>query len=430
MNKKGAGLYPRVFKSFAAFVAAFLLLCQPATPQSTAPTPRTPASTGLNNSPDDVDNQLADSDERYDSLVPVGPLEPLHIRWERIARQLAQEIGLELGLNYTALYQHSDTSLPGRQSRAAVGDLDFFGRWNLVNRGGRWPGATVFFTENRHRYTTIPPSDLGSAIGSLWGTTNAFTTQDYALTQLYWEQGSLKDRLVYRLGKMDPESIYDRSRFVSANEAFLNRAFSTTLAMPVPTTGLGGAVAISPITNTYIVGGVHDANGTKTSLGEIDKGELFTAVELGVAPGYGKPGMGLYHVTLWHSDAREAANIPSGRGIALTLQQELGPNGDIVPFFRYSYGDGGATTVRQAIAVGLGLEKPFDQNNDLIGIGFSWGEPSDSTLRDQYVLEIFYRVQVTPHTNLSPDIQVIFDPSENPAEDTIVVGSARLRTVF
>ena len=138
----------------------------------------------------------------------------------------------------------------------------------------------------------------------------------------------------------------------------------------------------------------------------------------------------LYHVTLWHSDTREVADTPSGRGIALTLQQEFGPDGKIVPFFRYSYGDGGATPVRQAIATGLGFEEPFGQNNDLIGLGFSWGQPADTLLRDQYVLEAFYRFQVTPHTNLTPDLQVIFDPSENPAEETIVVGGMRLRTLF
>ncbi len=414
-------------------VAALLILLQlsqPAPAQTVEPARVKSEAIGLDNSPDDVDNQLAESEERYDALFSVGPLEALHRQWEDAARRLEQGIGLQLGLNYTALYQNADASVPLRPSEAAVGDFDFFGRWNLVNRGGPWPGALVFFTENRHRFTDIPPSELGGAIGSLWGTTNAFSEQDYALTQLYWEQGSQEDRVVSRLGKMDPEAIYDRSRYVSANEAFLNQAFSKTLAMPVPTTGLGAALAISPIPNTYIVGGVHDANGDKTSFGEIKKGELFTAIEFGIAPSYGKPGAGLYHVTLWHSDAREKANIPSGRGAALTLQQELGPDGRIVPFFRYSYGDGGATPVRQGIAVGVGFEEPFGQNNDLIGIGFSWGQPSDRTLRDQYVMEAFYRVQITPHTNLTPDIQVTFDPSDNSAEETIVVGGVRLRTLF
>lgn len=414
-------------------VAALVILFslgQPASAQTSEPAGVTSETIGLDNSPDDVDNQLAESEERYDALFSVGPLEPLHRQWEDVTRQLEASIGLKLGLNYTALYQNANASLSGNPSEAAVGDLDFFGRWNLVNRGDSWPGALVFFTENRHRFTDIPPSDLGDAVGSLWGTTNAFSRQDFALTQLYWEHGSREDRLVSRLGKMDPESIYDRARYVSANEAFLNQAFSTTLAMPVPTTGLGAALAISPITNTYVVGGVHDVNGDKTSFGDIDKGEMFTAIEFGVAPRHGRPGAGLYHVTLWHSDAQDDADVPSGRGIALTLQQELGPDGRIVPFFRYSYGEGGATPVRQAIATGVGFEEPFGQNNDLIGIGLSWGQPSDRALRDQYVLEAFYRFQVTPHTNLTPDIQVTFDPSENPVEETIVVGGIRLRTLF
>ena len=408
-------------------VLALLQLGQPASAQTAEPEPE---SIGFDNSPDDVDNQLAESDKRFDALFPVGPLDPLHRQWEDATRQLEQTLGLELGLNYTVLYQDADAALPGRPSEAAVGDLDFFGRWNLVNRNGPWPGALVFFTENRHRFTDIPPSALGRAIGSLWGTTNAFSEQDYALTQIFWEQGSREDRVVSRIGKIDPQAIYDQSRFISTNEAFFNQAFSATLAMPIPTTGLGAAVAISPFTNTYVVGGVHDANGDRTSFGAIDRGELFAAVELGAAPGHGKPGAGLYHVTLWHSDAREVAGIPSGRGIALTLQQEFGPGGNFVPFFRYSYGDGGATRVRQAIATGFGIEQPFGQDNDLIGVAFSWGQPSDRALRDQYVMEAFYRVQITPHTNLTPDLQLIFDPSENTAEETIVVGGMRLRTQF
>ena len=114
----------------------------------------------------------------------------------------------------------------------------------------------------------------------------------------------------------------------------------------------------------------------------------------------------------------------------MTFEQEVGPDGNLVPFVRYSYADGGVTSVRQTFAVGLGLEEPFGQNADLIGIGFSWGQPSDTALKDQYVLEAFYRVFVTPLTHVTPDIQVIFDPVKNPTEDVLAVGSVRLRTLF
>lgn len=411
-------------------IAAGILLSQPSLAQSPEAPPPVPRDYGFDNSPDDVDNQFSESDERPDALFPIGPLEPVHRVWERATRRFRETIGLDLGLSYTALYQRADKALPGNQTEASGGDLDFFGRWDLYNRGGRWPGALVFFTETRHRYTEIPPSDLGDDIGSLWGTADGFTTQDYALTQLYWEQGSYEDRLVYRVGKVDPGNIFDAGRYVSSNYAFLSPAFSDTLAMALPSTGLGAAAAIYPIANTYILGGLHDTNGAKTSLGNIERSEFFAALELGAKPRYGKPGAGLYHVTLWHSDKREKANVPSGRGIAVTLEQEFGPDGNIVPFARYSYGEGGATPVRQTLAAGVGLEEPFGQNHDLIGLGVSWGEPTDRTLRDQYVFEAFYRFFITPHTHLTPDIQVIFNPAENPAEETLTVGSVRLRTLF
>ncbi len=138
--------------------------------------PPEPEPPGLANSPDDVDAQLSESDERPDALFTIGPLEPVHREWERAVRRLRETIGLDLGLSYTTLYQRADKALPGKQTEASGGDLDFFGRWDLYNRGGAWPGALVFFTETRHRYTEIPPSDLGDNIGSLWGTVGGFTT--------------------------------------------------------------------------------------------------------------------------------------------------------------------------------------------------------------------------------------------------------------
>ena len=404
--------------------------CEVAIAQSAGNTRSAPIDRGLDNSPDDIDNQLRESDERADSLIPVEPLQPLYDQWRRSSQVLRDSIGLDLGLNYTGVYQKSDAALPGKRSEASGGDFDLFGRWNLFNHDGSWPGALVFATEARHRYSNIPPSQLGEEIGSLWSTVVSFDTQDFALKQLYWEQGSYEDRLIYRAGKMDPSDIYDGGRFVSSNYAFLSPAFSDTMTMPLPAPGLGLATAVYPTANTYVLAGVHDANGEVTSFGQLDRGELFVALELGATPNFDEPGAGLYHITLWHSDARENTKVSSGRGVAVTFEQELGHDGNFVPFARYSYADGGVTSIRQTFAVGLGLEEPFGYSSDLIGIGFSWGEPTDITLNDQYVLEAFYRFFITPLTHITPDIQVIFDPVKNPTEDVLAVGSVRLRTLF
>jgi len=68
--------------------------------------------------------------------------------------------------------------------------------------------------------------------------------------------------------------------------------------------------------------------------------------------------------------------------------------------------------------------------DDLIGVAFAWGQPQDRTLRDQYVLEAFYRVQVFPYIQLTPDLQVIFNPSKNRNDSTIVILGLRTRVLF
>ena len=46
------------------------------------------------------------------------------------------------------------------------------------------------------------------------------------------------------------------------------------------------------------------------------------------------------------------------------------------------------------------------------------------------MFEAFYRVQLTPATQLTPDLQIIFNPVDNPEENAIAVGGIRLRTLF
>ena len=179
--------------------------------------------------------------------------------------------------------------------------------------------------------------------------------------------------------------------------------------------------------------GIHDANGKRTTSGFdtfFGESEYFTAVEFGLTPNYGEPSAGMYHVTLWNIDARQNAGRPSDRGVALTLEQQIGCEGNLVPFLRYAYAHRGLNGIRENLSIGLGIEEVFGQNDDLIGMAYSWGKPSDQTLRDQNVFEAFYRVHITPHTHLTPGVQVVIDPANAPAKDAVTVLGLRLRTLY
>jgi len=232
---------------------------------------------------------------------------------------------------------------------------------------------------------------------------------------------------------MDPALVYDAGRFVSDNYAYLSPAFSDTLPMALPAPGLGVLAVVYPHGEWYVMAGLHDANGSRTSgdpSGFFREREYFTALEVGFDPNHGRDRAGHYHLTFWHVDEREDAAVESGHGVAVTLEQEFGRKPAIVPFLRYAWADGGGRAVRQNLSVGVGFEAPFGQNDDLLAVGGSWGQPVDRRLRDQYVLETFYRVHLTPHLHLSPDLQVIFRPSKAPREDIIAVLGLRLRLLF
>ena len=68
--------------------------------------------------------------------------------------------------------------------------------------------------------------------------------------------------------------------------------------------------------------------------------------------------------------------------------------------------------------------------SDVIGAGGAWGEPSNSTLRDQFAAEFFYRLQVSPDNQFTLGYQVIFDPSNQPNDDVVGVFEVRWRITF
>ncbi len=379
--------------------------------------------------PEDVTDELEESRMRADSIFGPGPLEPVHRAWDAMADAVEEGIGLKLGMNYTLVYQYGTRAR--EEPHAAAGDLDLFGSWHVFDLDGRWPGRIVFDTEVRHRAAPITPNELAEQVGSAWPTTVEFDEQDFSVVQVYWDQGSFEDRFRYRLGKQDPSLVFHGGRYTNSSTAYLNAAFSDTPTLPFPEAGFGVTAGVYPSQEVYVLAAVQDALGDREGFSFDDRG-LFSALELGFTPGYGERGEGLYNLTFWHTEEREeeGERLPAAWGFALALEKELGEKGNVVPFVRYSWASDAATPVQQLLAVGVGFEEVCGRNRDLIGLGVSWGRPHDRSRPDQYVAEAFYRLHLTRNVNLTPDIQLIVNPSDAPSRRTVWVFGVRLRTLF
>jgi porin len=87
--------------------------------------------------------------------------------------------------------------------------------------------------------------------------------------------------------------------------------------------------------------------------------------------------------------------------------------------------------VETFVSGGVGFKAPFGRKDDLAAIGVAWSNPSPGNgVRDETLVEILYRVEVAKAISITPDLQLVFDPADNPGDDFVVVPGIRLRIEF
>ena len=71
---------------------------------------------------------------------------------------------------------------------------------------------------------------------------------------------------------------------------------------------------------------------------------------------------------------------------------------------------------------------------NLLGVGLNWGRPNSDTfgvdLDDQWISEVFYRVQLTENFQITPSLQLVGNPAFNPDRDAVALFGLRARGTF
>ena len=91
--------------------------------------------------------------------------------------------------------------------------------------------------------------------------------------------------------------------------------------------------------------------------------------------------------------------IPSDQGVTLVAGQQLSDRFQL--WARYAYADATITNIRQLAQGGLGYTGLFGSPSNLTGLGVSYAQPRSATSRDESVLEVFQRLQVSRFIQLS-----------------------------
>jgi porin len=246
---------------------------------------------------------------------------------------------------------------------------------------------------------------------------------------------------------MGATPVYNFSRFKDARVSFTSSPFAFQEVIPVPTFGLGGSFRWTPSQQAglYVVGTLNDMNGNPAEEGfdwsTFGLGQYFYGLEVGKNWQRGNGAFDHLHVNVFYADKRSNRNPDTtpnkaGGGFRVYGEKQFG---DIVGFGGYTYnssqgGGIGATLSEQQANAGVAYLNPYGIKGE-IAVGAMWARPFENIFpgsgqRDQYGVEGYWRLQVTPNVSLTPGVQVVFDPSFNSGEDVIVIPGIKFRAVF
>lgn len=403
-----------------------------------------------------VEGDLIEDNTPRTSIANATPALSPWMTWKA---RVQERTGISFGGSYGVLWQGYSNSRFGEKN--SVGHKFTLNLSKALINAGK-PNALTFdiaLEDRRPLGTDLPPTFAGIAAGS--GLPTAATWADFSLgvSQAYIRQTLSGGRFQYTIGKIFAPNFVDAYPFFDDNRQFLNLAFSTSPTIAVPLRGFGFLGAAYPGSgSTYVKAGMFTANSSDTgaTIGDFfAHNEHFYFAEVGQTQFARRPipihargpmDANNMHLTVWYRDPlafRPGETNPLLRprpkayGVAFSINQMIGT--DYMWFLRGGVGTGGFAKAN--VTGGFGYRPP-SRTADLFGIGIGWSEPDipeiniplpvplPISLPSQTVGEVFYRLALTPAFAVTPDFQLILNPSIDPRRNSLAVFSLRARLAF
>jgi len=386
--------------------------------------------------PESVTEQLKRADEERESVYQFDDLQRNFEPYFDWKRRVNDDNGVALGFHFYGLYQKASSSLAGRDDDAFGNIFRFMGNWQVFERDNGNLGRIEWRVESRSdMFGFQAPGSLGGATGvATLAPGFAYSDNfDLDLAIINWTQGFAGGKAGYAVGRLGFDVYLDAFPFQTFSKGFINRSF--ILNPTLPTTGVGalGAVVKGFVSdNVWLGAQMHDANAASGDFDfdTVQEGEWLKAVEIGYTPSFGQRKTHLVQLTYWEKDARQLAGTSKGSGWAVSAAYQL--NDRVFPFVRFGHSDGGAgVAAEDAISAGVQLTRRFDQ---VWTFGAGWARPSRDTfgpgLSNESVLETSYKFQLSRNFSLTPDLQVVFNPANDPGESSVwVIGIRAILTM-
>jgi len=210
----------------------------------------------------------------------------------------------------------------------------------------------------------------------------------------------------------------------------MNFAFSTgaaSMALPGDAAlGISGATMIGK--NFFVIGGIADMESDPTSPFDsfFNDNHYFKTVEFGWTSAKEQIYVDNIHITLWDADKSVQLGQAADSGFNLSASKLMGA---WLPFLRIGVADKGSLIgVDTSVSAGFARYGLGGESNTL-GAAINVANVVGAT-DDQITLEAFYLMKLTPFWEITPDIQIVQNPANNPTEDQIMILGLRTRLIW
>jgi len=374
--------------------------------------------------PFSVPGQLDEDDREKVPVVRFPAIDRGLKPWYDWKKRLNESRGLQLGLDYTTLYQRLDDSLTGEE-RAWSGIFRGFGKWKAVDRGTENEGTLVFGFDQRHKIGgDVTPAALGEQAGYIGQTGTKFSDIGLVLGDLNWQQRFNGGRTGLIVGRFDPNDYTAYLGYVNPFTTFGNLAILLDVSRSIPDWSWGVGVGHWFSDSWYALATVNDANGSGEELGFFEGGAEFrTIAEAGWSPSRKQRYKRKAYLSVWHTDEREDAGFESGKGILIGANWTFEDTWMV--WLRGGVSDGSEPIYNESVTVGFG--RAFRAWSDVLGFSTNWGAPPDDALSSQWSTELFYHLAFSENLQLTPSAQWLHDPALNDQETDVLAIGLRLR---
>jgi hypothetical protein len=381
-------------------------------------------------------DQFGNSALKSGALLPPTPFDAVPQR----AKYWASEVGLRYSLQQTITCVSMTDVMQG-DNHLAYYTLGFSAKWAVYNdpQSGTagWLSTQIKVKTGLDDSgdTQSAQSNLGTLTNptSLWSRFNGIAIQELA-----WQQSFRNGELVFLGGVLNQDNYLDVNTYANSGRSqFINSALINSMVMPLPAYNFGVNVQWQFGDQWYVMAGASAGNA---SAGDAPwTGFSFknwsSVWELGyMAKDVLGLGPGIYRVQPFVARVGEAV----GPGICFNAQQQLGENRPVGWYGRFGFGSESVTAGAAAqVGTGFVTRGPLDQlglahsrNNDGLGVGFVWSQPSAGSKtvfhENEFGLETTYVLQLTPMVKLQSDFQAIWNPAYNPSGSHALVFQLQL----